>query len=96
MNQQFCNHRVIPRNTNLTFSDSDVLLQIHIRNDALASLILLNLSLILQVNVPLPVLERHFDNVPVMVYIHGGGFVLGKIDEQHNTAHMVEQSLLDS
>jgi carboxylesterase type B len=31
-----------------------------------------------------------------MVYIHGGGFVLGKIDEQHSTALMVEQSLLDS
>ena len=30
------------------------------------------------------------------MYIHGGGFVLGKIDEQHNTALMVDQSLLDS
>jgi hypothetical protein len=32
----------------------------------------------------------------VLVYIHGGGFVLGKIDDQHNTAHMVQQSLFES
>ena len=32
----------------------------------------------------------------MLVYIHGGGFVLGHIDEQHNTALMVEQSLIDS
>lgn len=31
----------------------------------------------------------------MLVYIHGGGFVLGKIDEQHSTAHMAEQSVLD-
>lgn len=27
------------------------------------------------------------------MYIHGGGFILGRIDEQHNTALLVEQSL---
>lgn len=31
-----------------------------------------------------------------MVYIHGGGFVLGGIAEQHNTALMTEQSILDA
>lgn len=32
----------------------------------------------------------------MLVYIHGGGFVLGRIDEAHNTALMVEQSIADS
>ena len=56
-------------------------------------------SLILQVNVPLACLQESsskLSNLPVLIYIHGGGFVLGKIDEQHSTALMVEQSLLDS
>lgn len=54
--------------------------------------------LILQLNIPLSCLQSagSSSKLPVMVYIHGGGFVLGKIDEQHNTALMVEQSLLDS
>ncbi|KAG9185962.1 hypothetical protein G6011_02518 [Alternaria panax] len=52
---------------------------------------------ILQLNVPLSCLKAQspFSKLPVLVYIHGGGFVLGKIDEQHNTALMVEQSILD-
>ncbi|KAF2183828.1 alpha/beta-hydrolase [Zopfia rhizophila CBS 207.26] len=56
-------------------------------------------SLILQINVPLACLQSNSSNLadlPVMVYIHGGGFVLGKIDPQHSTAYIVEQSLLDS
>lgn len=53
--------------------------------------------LILQVNVPLEILEKKpRSQLPVLVYLHGGGFVLGRIDEQHNTALMVEQSILDS
>lgn len=54
--------------------------------------------LILQLNVPLKCLESisQGPKLPVMVYIHGGGFVLGHIDEQHNTSLMVEQSLKDS
>ncbi|KAL6703957.1 hypothetical protein ACN47E_008895 [Coniothyrium glycines] len=55
----------------------------------------------LQLNVPLACLQpppqhRQLANLPLLVYIHGGGFVLGKIDEQHNTARMVEQSLRDA
>lgn len=53
-------------------------------------------SHILQINVPLCILQKQSDEVkhlPVLVYIHGGGFVLGHIDEQHNTALMAEQSL---
>ncbi|KAL1794431.1 hypothetical protein ACET3X_007852 [Alternaria dauci] len=52
---------------------------------------------ILQLNVPLSCLEDQAPSskLPVMVYIHGGGFVLGKVDEQHNTSLMVEQSILD-
>lgn len=34
--------------------------------------------------------------LPVLIYIHGGGFVLGKIDSQHSTALMVQQSLSDA
>ncbi|EFQ94408.1 hypothetical protein PTNB73_03967 [Pyrenophora teres f. teres] len=53
--------------------------------------------LILQLNIPISCLQSvGSSKLPVLVYIHGGGFVLGKIDEQHNTALMVEQSLLDS
>ncbi|KAF2471238.1 alpha/beta-hydrolase [Lindgomyces ingoldianus] len=54
--------------------------------------------LILQINVPLSYLEgdsAKFPSLPVVVYIHGGGFVLGKIDQQHNTAYIVEQSIND-
>jgi carboxylesterase type B len=53
--------------------------------------------LTLQLNIPLA--HLHFSpfsfKLPVLVYIHGGGFVLGKIDEQHNTALMVQQSLFE-
>jgi hypothetical protein len=54
-------------------------------------------SLILQINVPLSLLQPESikEKLPVLLYIHGGGFVLGKIDLQHNTAYMVEQSILD-
>ncbi|KAF7455375.1 PnbA Carboxylesterase type B [Pyrenophora tritici-repentis] len=54
--------------------------------------------LVLQLNIPISCLQSagSSSKLPVLVYIHGGGFVLGKIDEQHNTAIMVEQSLLDS
>jgi carboxylesterase type B len=55
--------------------------------------------LILQLNVPLVHLQSQSHSsskLPVLVYIHGGGFVLGKIDPQHNTALLVEQSILDS
>jgi hypothetical protein len=59
--------------------------------------------LILQLNIPLSILEslstannREQDKLPVLIYIHGGGFVLGKIDSQHSTALMVQQSISDS
>ncbi|KAH7398951.1 Alpha/Beta hydrolase protein [Phaeosphaeria sp. MPI-PUGE-AT-0046c] len=53
--------------------------------------------LILQINVPLKQLQSPSqDKLPLLVYIHGGGFVLGRIDEQHNTALMVQQSLADA
>jgi len=43
---------------------------------------------ILELNVPLATLqalkEKAVEALPVMVYIHGGGFVLGKIDQQHS------------
>ncbi|KAF2016349.1 alpha/beta-hydrolase [Aaosphaeria arxii CBS 175.79] len=57
-------------------------------------------SLIIQVNVPLEVLRSYSSGtpsskIPVMLYLHGGGFVLGKIDGAHNTAFMVEQSIAD-
>lgn len=52
----------------------------------------------LHINVPLACLEPNtrLSELPVLIYIHGGGFVLGRIDEPHNTALMVEQSILDS
>jgi carboxylesterase type B len=54
-------------------------------------------SLILEVNVPrahLEELEKASQRrLPVMTYIHGGGFVLGKIDAQHDTAPMVQHSI---
>jgi carboxylesterase type B len=54
--------------------------------------------LVLQLNIPLSCLEdvAHSPKLPILVYIHGGGFILGQIDEQHNTALMVEQSITDS
>jgi carboxylesterase type B len=54
--------------------------------------------LILQLNIPLAHLQSTpFPfKLPVLVYIHGGGFVLGKIDDQHNTARIVQQSLFES
>ncbi|KAG9203305.1 hypothetical protein G6514_002958 [Epicoccum nigrum] len=60
--------------------------------------------LILQLNVPLHILESRRSNnldspsaekLPLLVYIHGGGFILGRIDEQHTTALMVSQSASD-
>jgi carboxylesterase type B len=53
--------------------------------------------LILQLNIPLAHLQTsaHPSKLPVLVYIHGGGFVLGGINEEHNTALMTEQSILD-
>jgi carboxylesterase type B len=52
-------------------------------------------SLILDVNVPRSYLEsqKGGNKLPVMTYIHGGGFMLGKIDAQHNTAYMVQHSV---
>lgn len=59
--------------------------------------------LILQLNIPLFILESlsakdkgEQDKLPVLIYIHGGGFVLGKIDSQHSTALIVQQSIADS
>jgi hypothetical protein len=59
--------------------------------------------LILQLNIPLSILESlsaenrsEQKRLPVLIYIHGGGFVLGKIDSQHSTALMVQQSISDS
>lgn len=54
--------------------------------------------LILQLNIPLSCLRSAtaLPKLPVLVYVHGGGFILGQIDEQHNTALMVEQSIIDS
>ena len=50
--------------------------------------------LILEVNVPRSYLETsETEKLPVLTYIHGGGFFLGKIDAQHNTAHMAQHSL---
>lgn len=52
-------------------------------------------SLILDINVPRSHLESHNEGskLPVMTYIHGGGFMIGKIDAQHNTAYMVQHSV---
>jgi carboxylesterase type B len=54
-------------------------------------------SLILEVNVPRSHLENlkktRENKLPVMTYIHGGGFMLGKIDATHDTAHMVQHSI---
>ncbi|KAF9693327.1 hypothetical protein EKO04_008672 [Ascochyta lentis] len=53
--------------------------------------------LILHINIPLTRLQSPgASKLPVLVYIHGGGFVLGSIDEQHNTALIVEQSIRDA
>jgi carboxylesterase type B len=53
--------------------------------------------LILEVNVPRSHLESlqkgNVKQLPVMTYIHGGGFATGKIDAAHNTAFMVQHSL---
>ncbi|KAH7089867.1 Alpha/Beta hydrolase protein [Paraphoma chrysanthemicola] len=52
--------------------------------------------LILDINVPkthLESLTSEAERLPILTYLHGGGFFLGKIDEQHNTAHMAEHSL---
>ena len=52
--------------------------------------------LVLQLNIPLTVLQApDAEKLSVLVYIHGRGFVFGKIDEQHNTALMVQQSITD-
>lgn len=59
-------------------------------------------SLILELNVPKAHLEdvklqetKDTKYLPVMTYIHGGAFVLGKIDAQHNTAFMVQHSVTE-
>lgn len=52
--------------------------------------------MILQINIPLAHLTSAKPKVPVLVYIHGGGFVLGRIDEQHSTALIVSQSITDA
>ncbi|KAH8716984.1 Alpha/Beta hydrolase protein [Phaeosphaeriaceae sp. PMI808] len=59
--------------------------------------------LILEVNVPKSHLEtmnslasnqvKTSKKLPVMIYIHGGGFSVGNIDAQHNTAHMAQHSI---
>jgi carboxylesterase type B len=52
-------------------------------------------SLIMDINVPRSVNTRRPPNgYPVMVYIHGGAYVLGKIDAQHNTAYMAQHSVI--
>jgi carboxylesterase type B len=51
-------------------------------------------SLILEVNVPHSIeAPTPPGGYPVMVYIHGGAYVLGKIDAQHNTAYMAQHSV---
>jgi carboxylesterase type B len=53
-------------------------------------------SLVLNVNIPVKhanASARGTEKLPILTYIHGGGFVLGKIDAQHNTAHMAQHSL---
>jgi carboxylesterase type B len=53
--------------------------------------------LILEVNVPRSHLESlqkgGAEQLPVMTYIYGGAFAVGKIDAGHNTAFMVQHSL---
>jgi carboxylesterase type B len=52
-------------------------------------------SLIMDINVPRSANARRPPNgYPVMVYIHGGAYVLGKIDAQHNTAYMAQHSVI--
>ncbi|KAF2734885.1 alpha/beta-hydrolase [Polyplosphaeria fusca] len=50
----------------------------------------------LQINVPISLLQSTHSKVPLLVYVHGGGFVLGKIDAQHSTHLMVSQSVSDN
>jgi acetyl esterase/lipase len=55
--------------------------------------------LILQLAIPLSHLKSLSStspSLPVMLYIHGGGFVLGQIDEHHSTALLTDQSVLDA
>ncbi|EAT90799.2 carboxylic ester hydrolase [Parastagonospora nodorum] len=49
--------------------------------------------LILDVNVPKVHLRATMGKLPVMTYVHGGAFVLGKLDAQHNTAPMVQHAI---
>jgi len=49
--------------------------------------------LILDVNVPKVHLGAVMSKLPVMTYIHGGAFVLGKIDAQHNTTPIAQHAL---
>ncbi|PVH95755.1 alpha/beta-hydrolase [Periconia macrospinosa] len=54
--------------------------------------------LILNLNVPLSTLTSLSSPttptlLPILLYIHGGGFILGRIDAAHNTAYITSQSL---
>lgn len=62
-------------------------------------------SLILQINVPLSQLESlntasqlppEISSLPVLTYIHGGGFIIGKIDAHHNPAYLTQHSIATS
>ncbi|KAF2121248.1 Alpha/Beta hydrolase protein [Lophiotrema nucula] len=54
---------------------------------------------ILQINIPLSLLQNpppKSNKLPVLVYIHGGGFYLGNIDSHHSTHLVVSKSITDA